>query len=478
MPVVPQISLLGQEDKELLHRRSLEILEEGGIQFNSDKALDILEQAGCRVDREDKSAKIPAELVEKALKTLPSQFVKAARGPAQDILCGGGDLFYTTTAMPGWIRDLDTRERRLATSDDLIRCARLTDAMDELSEWCPMVDPSDVPPLMRGIRSAQISYLHTTKHILSAVHQKEETPFFLEMVDAVLGDRERLRERPILTQLIEPTSPLTNDGNLIDNLLEWAPFRPPIYMQVLPLAGATSPITLAGSVLQENTSFLGNMVLYQTAEPGWPIVWGTAGGMLDMRSGQYVGGPEAMLMTLSLIEMAKFHGVPCSTFGSSSSEAKGIGFQTGMESMFGHMVCALAGVDNICWPTDLDGFALMDLAHMVLSTEAARQAARFRKGISLDEEHLMKDLILQMKFQGEYLSDPSTKKYFRKEHLMADLFPRETYEQWEARGKSEEEMGIERVKRILAGLEPKSEAPEVAKGLDRICEAAEKVLLR
>ena len=98
--VVPKLTMLIEEDKELIHSRSLEILQKAGIQFNSEKALNILEAAGCRVDRNDMSARIPPELIEQSLKTLPSQFVKAARDPKKNIRCGGGDIFYTSVSIP------------------------------------------------------------------------------------------------------------------------------------------------------------------------------------------------------------------------------------------------------------------------------------------------------------------------------------------------------------------------------------------
>ncbi len=476
--VVPKVTMLQQEEIELIHSKSLEILQKAGIQFNSEKALTILGDAGCEIDRNEMSAKIPATLVEQCLKTLPSKFTKAARDPKNSFVCGDGDVFYTSVSLPSWIYDLKTREKRLSTLDDLIQCAHLVEAMDEISEWCPMVLPNDIDPKMRVMKACFTSFLHTTKHIMGAIEQSGETPFFLEMIDTVLGHRDHLKENPILTLVIEPMSPLTNDGNLVENLLEWTPYKPPIFMQMLPLAGATSPITLSGSVLQENTSFLGNMVLYQTAAPGWPITWGTAGGILDMRSGLYAGGPEAMLMTLALVEMAKFYNVPCATFGASSSEAKKIGYQTGMESMFGQVLSVLAEVDNIVWPTDLDGYALMDLAHVVLGKEAVRQASRLSKGMTINDEYLMSDLIIQMKFSGEYLGDISTKNYLRKEHMMPDLFPRETFEHWERRNQSEEELAVAKTMDILAAHEPVLPSQEVQNELDRIYSAAEKTLLK
>jgi trimethylamine:corrinoid methyltransferase-like protein len=134
-------------------------------------------------------------------------------------------------------------------------------------------------------------------------------------------------------------------------------------------------------------------------------------------------------------------------------------------------------VDNLWWPADLDGFNLMDLASVVLSTEAVHQMDRMKQGMHLDDEHLMHDLIVKMRFEGKYLSERSTRKYFRQEHLMPDLFPRQTYESWEAKGRSEEEIALARVRELVASHEPPDVAPEVRRELERIMAAAEAALV-
>jgi len=121
-------------------------------------------------------------------------------------------------------------------------------------------------------------------------------------------------------------------------------------------------------------------------------------------------------------------------------------------------------------------FALMDLAHVLLGREAVRQAGRLRQGMELDDEHLMTDLIVKMKYKGEYLGDLSTKQFFRKEYFLPELFPRETFEQWEARDQSEEEMAVLKVKDILENYKPEPLNKEIARELDRVYDAAEKVL--
>lgn len=473
----PTISLLSLGEKERIHSQSLDILDSVGVHFGSDKALKILEKVGCPVNWDEGSARIPEGVVESALVTLPSRFRLAARNPAQDIMCGSGELYYTSAGQSPWFRDLDTRKRRPATSNDLVQCTRFIDAMDKVREYAPMVLPQDVPTALRELKSLQITLQHTSKHFLGGTSDPKALPYVVETIEAVLGDRRRLLKRPIFTLVAEPLSPLHNNPAQLDLILFWAPYRVPVGLGMMPLAGGTSPVTLAGTVLLANAEFLGNMVLYQAAQPGWPVLWTATAATLDMRSGRVAMGPESALMSLALVEMARYYGVPSTSMDICAVDAKGIGFQCGVETLFVGLVTALAGVDNLWGPADLDGYTLADLAHVLLATEAVRQIDRLLQGMALDDEHFMLEVIARMRFQGEYLGDPSTKKYFRREHLLPDLFPRESYESWAARGQSEEEMAVGRVKQILEAHQPEPLPDKVIKELDRIMAAAEVELL-
>jgi trimethylamine--corrinoid protein Co-methyltransferase len=473
----PRISFLDQDEIEKIHQKSLEILSNVGIKFRSQLALKILEGEGCLVDWDERSAKIPADVVDRALETLPGEFLLAARAPKNDILCGGRDLYFTAAAQSTHFRDLETRQRRPSTSQDLIQCARLIDAQDIVQEFASMVVPNDVPPDIQGLRALQISLTHTSKHFLGG-GQLKIIPYVLEMMDAVLGHRDHLRERPLFSVVINPVSPLQNAKELVEATLTWAPYKVPIFLQFLPLAGGTSPVTLAGTVLQANAEFLGNITLYQLAEPGWPILWAASAGTMDMTSGRWGMGPEGALMTLAMIDMAKHYEVPVNAMGTSSVDAKAIGFQSGMDTIFNSLLPILAGVDNLWGPADFDGATLVDLPYILLAAEVLRQIGRLIEGINLDQDRFLFDVIETMGYQGEYLGDPSTKKFFREEHLLPDLFPRESYEAWEARGQSEEEIAIEKVKEILRSHEPEPLPEDVVREIDRIYASAEKALVQ
>jgi trimethylamine--corrinoid protein Co-methyltransferase len=415
-------------------------------------------------------------VIEWALETVPSQFLAAGIDASQDLNCGADKMFYTSAGQAPWYRDLDSRQRRPGTSADLIQCTRLVDAIDEIDIHAPLVLPQDVPKELRDLESLRVTLEHSRKHFLVGARDLRTLPYVLEMMDVVLGDRERLVQRPILTLVTEPLSPLRNNGLQVDVTLEWAQYKVPLGFGTMPMAGATSPASLAGTVLLANTEFLGNIALYQLAQPGWPICWTVMPATLDMRSGLLAVGVEAAMMSVALIEMAQFYAVPCEAMHICAVDAKSIGFQSGMESIFVGLINALAGADGLWGPADMDCYSMVDPAFLYLSIEALRQINRILEGICLDEERFLFEAISELSFTGDYLAHPSTKRYFRQEHVRPEIFPRESYEAWERRGWSEETLAVDLVKEILSGQEPPRLPEHVSKELDRILLAARKAL--
>ncbi|MBL7163507.1 MAG: trimethylamine methyltransferase family protein [Anaerolineales bacterium] len=474
--MIMRLNLFSEEERQRIHGRILDVLQDVGVKFGSIQALEILGDAGCEVDKEELSAKIPPRLVEKALETVPRSFRLAARDPEKDVIYGEGGPYFLSAAQSVFYRDLETRERRVATLEDLTHVTILCDALDEIDLFCPMIAPNDVHPYMRGLRAGQVAFHNTDKHIVGGVGALETLPYHLEIWDAILGDRARLKERPMMTHIINDVSPLQKDGNLVDVTLALSDYQFPILLYYMPMAGSTAPVTLAGTLIEMTANMLASVVLYQLIQPGWPIIWGAGPGTLDMKSGRFAGGAEAALISIGQVELAQFYGLPSMSGWIGSYESKEVDFQSGMDATLGVVPVILAGADGIWGPGDLDGSNLVDLPYVLVGTELVQQLKRLKRGIAFDDEHFLFDVIAKMRFQGDYLADPSTKKYFRQEHLLPNLFPRESYESWEARGQTEEEMALARVQQILKTHQPTPLPDEVGKEIDRIINAAEEAL--
>ncbi len=472
MPI--SLSVLTQAEREDLYGRALDLLERVGIRFGSAKAIAVLADAGCTVDRDALSAKIPRGVVEKALKTAPSRFLLAGRDPKRDIDCGGGRTYVTAPGQAPWIRDLATRERRAATQDDFIACARLVNGIEEFDQWDYMLVPGDVPAQMMDLRCLQLSLAYSQKPILGWVGDPEAVPFALEMVEAVAGGRAAFRQRPLFSAYISPISPLDNDGPRVDALLAWASYRPPIHMLFIPLPGLTAPITLAGTILQETAAFLGNLSLYQLVEPGWPVIWGCAAGSVDMRSMLACQGPEKDLISVALVEMAKFFEVPCSGLGL-TTDAKDFGFQAGMDAASSGALLQLAGADGI-WGGSMDSSHLVDPAYLVLVAEAVRRIRRQSQGVTFDDEHLLADVIEEAMAGGQFMDHSSTALHYRTEHLTRDSLTAKSYDAWASDGVSDEDWAVAEACRILDEHQADAPDPALAAELERIATAATKAL--
>jgi trimethylamine--corrinoid protein Co-methyltransferase len=182
-------------------------------------------------------------------------------------------------------------------------------------------------------------------------------------------------------------------------------------------------------------------------------------------------------MSIAHVEMAKYYGLPTISGAISGWESKQIDFQSGIDALMGVLPVVLAGADSVWGPGDLDGANFVDLPFLIVAAEVVRQLRRLLEGINLEDERLLFDTMVKMGFQGEYLGDPSTKKYFREEHLLPGLFPRESFESWAARGQTEEQMAIARVKEILDTHQPEPLPEDVSKEIERVINAAEKALV-
>jgi trimethylamine--corrinoid protein Co-methyltransferase len=469
--------MLSQEEKEQIHGKCLDLLESTGIKFGSETALKLLADAGCDVDMQELSAKIPAELVEKALTTAPREVLLAGRDSVHDHIYGIEGPFFISAAQSVFYRDLETRQRRASTLADVRECAILCNALDEIDEFCPMIAPNDVPTIMRGLRAGQVAFTNTNKHLVGGVGTSYTLPYHMEILDVLLGDRNNLKERPIISQVINDVSPLQKDGNLVDVTLALSEFQVPILLYYMPLAGSTAPVTLAGTLLEMTANMLSSIVLYQLAQPGWPVIWGAGPGKLEMRSGRFDAGAEAVLISIAQVEMAAFYGLPTVSGWIGSYESKEIDFQSGMDAFYGLVPVVLAGVDAIWGPGDLDGSNLVDLPFMYLGVDLVRQVKRLVSGINFDEDRFLTDVIAAMRFDADYLAEPSTKRFFRQEHLLPKIFPRESFETWETRGVSEEKMALAEVKRIIAAHSPEILSDDEAKEIERIVATAESVLV-
>jgi trimethylamine--corrinoid protein Co-methyltransferase len=314
--------VLARHEVERLHQHSLDLLERVGIDYKTPRALEILEAAGCPVDYSRTWASLPRELVEWALQQAPRVVRLCARDPARDVVLDGRRAHHTTDSQGTEAIDLESGERRDATAEDLRRGLLLADALDRVEIVNVMVAAGDVPAHLRTVQHLALAFSQTSKHVRTGILHAGQVPFVVDMARAAVGaDPSTAGDtfRPIFSAVDCTISPLMHDGPMTEACIELARLHVPIMVYPMPLAGGTAPVTLAGTALLHNVEFLSGLVLFQVANPGTPIIYGTGASQLDMQTGRYGGSADGHAMRLALLDLARFYNLPANLWGLSST---------------------------------------------------------------------------------------------------------------------------------------------------------------
>jgi trimethylamine--corrinoid protein Co-methyltransferase len=405
--------ILARSDVERIHDHSLDLLERVGIDYKTPRALEILEEAGCPVDYERTWASLPRDLVEWALQQAPRTVRLCARDPARDVVLDGRRPHHTTDSQGTEAIDLETGERHDSTLEDLRRGLLFADALDGIEIVNVMVAAGDVPAHLRTIRHFALAFTQTSKHVRTGVLNADQVPFIVDLAKAALGNDEF---RPIFSAVDCTISPLMHDGPMTEACIELARLGVPIMVYPMPMAGGTSPVTLGGTVLLHNVEFLSGLVLFQTVNPGTPIIYGTGASQLDMQTGRYGGGADGHGLELALCDLSRFYNLPVN-LGGLSTASTSLDAQYGHEASTGCLLPYLAGPDEIYSMGLLGNAQILSLDKMVLDNHLARQLDIMVRPVLVDIEHLQVDLIERVGIGGHYLGQPETRAYVRREYV-------------------------------------------------------------
>ncbi len=405
--------ILSQHDIERLHEHSLDLLERVGVDYKTPRALDVLAGMGCPVDYERNWASLPRDLVEWALTQPPRVVRLAARDPQRDVLLDGRRPHHTTDSQGTQAIDLETGDLHDSTLEDLKLGLLFADALDMVEIANVMVSASDVPGHLRTLHHFASAFTMTSKHVRSGVLNAQQVPFIVEIARLAAGEDEF---KPVFSVVDCTISPLMHDGPMTEACIELAKLDVPILVYPMPLAGGTSPVTLAGTILLHNIEFLSGLVLFQAVNPGTPVIYGTGASQLDMQTGRYGGSPDGHALRLGLCEVARFYNLPVNLWGLSTASSE-IDALYGYEATTACLLAVLAGADEIYSMGLLGSAQILSLEKMVLDNHLARQIATMIRPLLLDEEHLQATLIEHVGVGGHYLRQRETRTYTRREYV-------------------------------------------------------------
>ena len=466
-------SYLSESEREQIHRESLHILAEVGVQFRSATARQILTRHGCKADGE--IIRIPAELVRQALQTAPKSFTLGARNPAFDFPMPSAFTGYTLDGAATFTLDATTGERRYAVTQDLITSLRLFEELPLGTIVWPNVVLSDIPEHTSDIRTTCLSLMNSSKHIQHEVHHPAHVPYLIETLAAVLGSEAAIRQRKIFSVCYCTIPPLTHDAEMCDACLELAKFHVPILVYPMPAPGSTGPASLYSDLTVANAESLSGLVLFQLAVPGAPVIFGGAAGLTNFNTGGFVeGAPESNMLNGGLGDIARYYQLPNIVAGC-LTDAKAPGGQAMLEKMTSTLPLVLAGVDVINGIGEIGTSQIMLPEQILVDHELAVVCQRFQAGIEVSPAKNLFADIARVGPGGNFLMEDSTVDACRSAEFCQPQFAdRASYEQWEALGRPDLYSNARRqVARILAGPLKNPLPDKVTSQLDTIMRRAD-----
>jgi trimethylamine--corrinoid protein Co-methyltransferase len=310
------LNLFTRDELDQIHYGTLEVLEQAGLMVFSDEAQEIYYSHGCKVDREKKIVKIPPYLVEEAIKSAPSKILLAGRDPKYDIVLEGTRVGFTSFGEGIKMLDMETGEIRESTKQDLVETAILCDALDNLDVFLVAVTPRDMPAVAQDLHAADAALNNTTKHFMNSILGTAETRRYVEMGAAIVGSKEELRRRPIISVGGDPVSPLQLSKEYSETIIESARAGIPCNILTMALSGSTTPVTMAGTLIVHNAEVLGGIVLSQLSSKGAPVIYGSSTTIFDLSCVNVpVGAPELAIIGAAVAKLAQYYNLPSFTAG-------------------------------------------------------------------------------------------------------------------------------------------------------------------
>jgi len=473
-----QSRFLSDPEQERIHRDSLRILSEVGIRFRSARARALLTHHGAKVEPDGEIVRLPAEMVEQALKTAPRSFTLGARHAAFDFALPSAFTGYTLDGAATFAVDFETGERRYAVTRDLIASLRLFEELPRGTVVWPNVVLNDIPENSSDVRTALLSFLHSSKHIQHEVHHPAHVPYLIEGLAAILGSEDAIRQRKIFSVCYCTIPPLTHDEEMCDACLELARFHVPILPYPMPACGSTGPASLYSDVAVANAESLSALVLFQMASPGTPIIYGSAAGITNFSTAGFVqGAPESVLINGALGDMARFYRLP-NTMAGCLSDAQEPGAQALLEKMITTLPLVLAGVDVINGIGEMATSQLLVQEQILVDHELACLCKRIKDGLEVNDAQDFFDDVARVGPGGHFLMEENTVIACRSSQFCHPrLVERSAFDHWVKLGRPDLYAKARKQARAILDTPPPKPLPgDVAGKLEDIMRKADEEL--
>jgi len=443
------LQILSDIEKDEIHKTGLRILSDIGIRVRHKIIYDLLLEAGGEPDKSDSiRVYLPEKMVNKFVALCPRQFTIKDRMGKETIMKSRGTTIYYTANATHYVRGTSKKAVAVGVSEftDFVRIA------DKLENIGGIVGTSlkEFPPNCRDFAGFNLSAKYSSKHLRPCIYTPSGAEAIIEMADVILEGKS-LRDNMFFTLGYSIVSPLTWSETALELFYKTKDYGIPVMINSEPLAGGTSPVTLAGSLAMADAEVLSGIVINQIIEPGRPCIYNSGfAHVFDMMTTLVLtGSPENALLQSSGAEMAQYHGFPSASWALSDSAM--LDSQASCEKLLTALIHTLSKVNMVWGMGNIETSKTISPEVAVIDNELIGTCLRFSDRFKVDEEHLAFDIIKEVAFNGSILETAHTLEHFQEEIRYSALPTRTNRATWERNGsQSIEEKAEQYVKEILS----------------------------
>ena len=431
---IPYFEVLNEEALELIEHNADTVLEEIGVEFREfPRALELWREAGADVDGE--RVRFPRGLCRSIIQvSAPREFMQHARNPARSVRIGGDRTVLVPAYGSPFVRDLD-QGRRYAKIEDFRNFVKLAYMSPGLHHSGGTVcEPVDLPVNKRHFDMVYSHIKYSDKPFMGSVTHPERARDTVEMAKLVFGE-EFVDQNTVVTSLINANSPLTFDDTMLGSATVYAEHNQATVISPFLLAGAMSPVTVAGTVTQILAEALAGMAYIQLVRPGAPVIFGTFAAAVSMQSGAPTfGTPEPSLILYAAAALARRLGVPFRS-GGGLCASKVPDAQAAYEAANTLQTSALAGVNFMLHTAGwLEGGLAMSYEKFIMDADQASIIGVMLKGIDLSENGQALDALREVGPGAHFLGAAHTHANFERAFYRSIVADNNSFEQWEQDG--------------------------------------------
>ncbi|MEM1006187.1 MAG: trimethylamine methyltransferase family protein, partial [Pseudomonadota bacterium] len=425
---------LADAEIALIHDTALCLLETLGMGNVPDRLRQDLLAAGAAEGQKDRVI-FPRSLVETAIGTAAKSFVLHGRDESRSIRVGDDRVFFGTGGAAVQTLDLKTGLYRPSTLVDLHDFTRLQDRLDNVSWFTRCCVATDVPDILDlDVNTVYALVKNTTKPVATSFTLADHVTPIVDMLDIVAGGPGQFAQRPFLKAHISPViSPLRYGEDAVDVVYECIRNNIPMSCITAAQAGATAPATLAGFLAQSLAETLASLVMVNTIQPGFPMVFSNWPFIVDLRTGSFAGGSgETAILNAASAQIINWLGLP-SGVAASMTDAKAIDAQYGMEKGMTSLAAALAGGNLIYESSGMTASLLgASFEGFILDNEMHSHTYRALRGIEVTQENLGFDAICQSVLgDGHFLGSAHTYAAMERDYFYPALADRSEPRTWQ-----------------------------------------------